>query len=82
MATLAARPVGPTPRYRRVPWSLAAWRQALFLIGGIPVQIVALLVIVLCCIGAPKVWPLPLIGLEQPPAQHVADKGEHRRMIT
>ena len=63
MATLAARPVGPTPRYRRVPWSLAAWRQALFLIGGIPVQIVALLVIVLCCIGAPKVWPLPLIGL-------------------
>src|SRR6202012_4584629 len=63
MATLAARPVGPTPRSRRVPWSLAAWRQALFLIGGIPVQIVALLVIVLCCIGAPKVWPLPLIGL-------------------
>src|SRR6201995_2388613 len=63
MATLAARPVGPTPRYRRVPWSLAAWRQALFLIGGIPVQIVALLVIVVCGIGAPKVWPLPLIGL-------------------
>src|ERR1700761_7000153 len=63
MATLAARPVGPTPRYRRVPWSLAAWRQALFLIGAIPVQIVALMVIVLCCIGAPKVWPLPLIGL-------------------
>jgi signal transduction histidine kinase len=63
MATLAARPVGPTPRYHRVPWSLAAWRQALFLVGGIPVQIVALLVVVLCCIGASKVWPLPLIGL-------------------
>src|ERR1700744_4310486 len=42
MATLAARPVGPTPRYRRVPWSLAAWRQALFLVGGIPVQVAAL----------------------------------------
>jgi signal transduction histidine kinase len=46
-----------------VPWALAAWRQALFLVGGIPVQIVALLAVVLCCVAAPKVWPLPLIGL-------------------
>jgi signal transduction histidine kinase len=33
----AAAPV----RYRRVPWSPRAWRQALYLTGGVPVQLAA-----------------------------------------
>jgi signal transduction histidine kinase len=64
MATLAARPVGPTPRYRRVPWSLAAWRQALFLVGGIPVQVAALAVILVPIIVARQViWVVPITAL-------------------
>jgi signal transduction histidine kinase len=58
MATLAARPGGLPPRYHRVPWSPAAWRQALYLVGGIPVQIVALLPVVL----------LPALAAQQPKA--------------
>jgi signal transduction histidine kinase len=64
MATLAARPVGPTPRYHRVPWSLAAWRQALFLVGGIPVQLAALAVILVPIIAARQViWVVPITVL-------------------
>jgi signal transduction histidine kinase len=63
MTTLAARADGLTARYRRVPWSPAAWRQALYLVGGIPAQIIALLVVVLTFGEAPRAWPLPLIGL-------------------
>jgi signal transduction histidine kinase len=63
MTTLAARADGLTARPSRVPWSPAAWRQALYLVGGIPAQIVALAVVVLAFVGAPHVWPLPLIGL-------------------
>jgi signal transduction histidine kinase len=64
MATLAARPVGPTPRYHRVPWSPAAWRQALFLVGGIPVQLAALAVILVPIIAArPVIWVVPITVL-------------------
>jgi signal transduction histidine kinase len=37
MATIAERPVQRSPR---VPWSPRAWSQALFLFGGIPVQVI------------------------------------------
>jgi signal transduction histidine kinase len=63
MTTLAARQDGLTPRYHRVPWSPSAWRQALYLVGGIPAQLVALAVTVLPILKLHGVWPLPLIGL-------------------
>jgi signal transduction histidine kinase len=63
MATLAARPARLSPRPARGPWSPAAWRQALFLVGGIPAQLIALVAIILCFAGAPRLWLLPLIGL-------------------
>ena len=37
---------GP-PRARRVPWSPRAWNQALFVAGGIPVQVVPWLLLIL-----------------------------------
>jgi signal transduction histidine kinase len=43
MATLAPR---QDARYRRVPWSPRAWRQALYLALGIPAQLLALAVVV------------------------------------
>jgi signal transduction histidine kinase len=63
MTTLAARADGLTARYHRVPWSPAAWRQALYLVGGIPAQLIALAAVVLSIRGASRVWPLPLIAL-------------------
>ena len=63
MTTLAARADGLTARYHRVPWSPAAWRQALYLVGGIPAQLIALAAVVLSMRGAPRAWPLPLIAL-------------------
>src|SRR5215469_9486226 len=43
MATLAP---GQDARYRRVPWSPRAWRQALYLALGIPAQLLALALVV------------------------------------
>jgi signal transduction histidine kinase len=64
MATLAARPGGLSPRPQRVPWSPAAWRQALFLVAGIPVQFVALAVILVPALAARRViWVVPIMGL-------------------
>src|ERR1700743_1962168 len=64
MATLADPPVGPNTRHPRVPWSWAAWRQALFLGGGIPVQVAALAVIVVPIIVARQViWVVPITAL-------------------
>jgi signal transduction histidine kinase len=63
-ALVAARSDGPTLRYRRVPWSPAAWRQALYLVGGIPVQLVALAAILVPAMAARKViWVVPITGL-------------------
>ena len=62
-------------RVRHAPWSPRSWRQALYLAGGIPVQLVVLLPLVAWAIDhyrhpgrlAPvaweRLWPLPLIGL-------------------
>ena len=55
--------VAPPPQYRRVPWSPAAWRQTLFLVGGIPAQIVALFVVMAPIVAVHPRWPLPLLGL-------------------
>ncbi len=63
MAAPALRRGAPALRYRRVPWSPAAWRQTLFLVGGIPAQIVALLVVMAPIIAVHPRWPLPLLGL-------------------
>jgi len=52
----------PTRRYRRVPWSPRAWSQALYLAGGIPAQLVPLLLVVLSAVARPRVlWALPLL---------------------
>ncbi|HEX4257295.1 MAG TPA: histidine kinase [Streptosporangiaceae bacterium] len=65
-ALVADRPDRLTLRYRRVPWSPAAWRQALYLVGGIPAQISALLVVLLPVLAAHRLRaavPLAVIGL-------------------
>ena len=65
-ALVADRSDRLTLRYRRVPWSPAAWRQALYLVGGIPAQIVALLVVLLPVLAAHRLRaavPLTVIGL-------------------
>ena len=66
MTTLSARPDGLVPRYPRVPWSPAAWRQALFLVGGIPAQVLALAVVLLPAAAAHRpraAIPLTLLCL-------------------
>ena len=44
MTTLVADRGAPARRQRRVPWSPHAWGQALYLAGGIPAQLAAILV--------------------------------------
>ena len=44
MTTVISQRATPARRYRRVPWSPRAWGQALYLAGGIPAQLVALLI--------------------------------------
>jgi signal transduction histidine kinase len=64
MATLV-QPQGTSTRWRRTaPWSPAAWRQVLYLAGGIPAQLLALLVLVPLAAGLrwssngfPLYWP-------------------------
>ena len=64
MTTLATRPDGLAPRYRRVPWSPAAWRQALYLTGAIPVQLAALAVILVPVLAARRlIWVVPITVL-------------------
>ena len=62
MATLAQR---QDTRDRRVPWSPQAWRQALYLAGGIPAQLIALFVALAWTYNLrwrlnwfPAVWPV------------------------
>jgi signal transduction histidine kinase len=56
----------PTRPYRRVPWSPRAWSQALYLAGGIPAQVFALLLVLIPLWSLvqghhhwTKVWPIP-----------------------
>jgi signal transduction histidine kinase len=56
----------PTRPYRRVPWSPRAWSQALYLTGGIPAQLFALLLVLVPGWSLvrghyhwTKVWPVP-----------------------
>ncbi len=59
VTTLARR---QDPRYRRVPWSPAAWRQALYLTGSIPVLLAAPVLVAAGFLHPPK-WLLPLLFL-------------------
>src|SRR5580700_2273179 len=59
VTTLARR---QDPRYRRVPWSPAAWRQALYLAGSIPVLLAAPALVAAGFLHPPK-WALPLLAL-------------------
>src|SRR5580700_5065530 len=59
VTTLARR---QDPRYRRVPWSPAAWRQALYLTGSIPVLLAAPVLVAAGFLHPPK-WALPLLAL-------------------
>jgi signal transduction histidine kinase len=63
MTAPALRRDAPAPRYRRVPWSPRAWRQALYLVGGIPAQIVALFVVLVPIFTVHPRWPLSLLAL-------------------
>jgi len=62
MTAPALRRDVPAPRYRRVPWSPGAWRQALYLVGGVPAQIVALSVVLVPIFTVHR-WPLSLLAL-------------------
>jgi len=65
MATLVRDQDRPENRYRRVPWSPRAWRQALYLAVGIPAQLLALFIVLAWTYGLrwrlnwfPVVWPV------------------------
>ena len=62
MTALAVGDAAPARRYRRVPWSPAAWRQALYLVGGTPVLLAAP-VLVVAPLSSHKAWPLSLLAL-------------------
>jgi signal transduction histidine kinase len=59
MATLARR---QDPRFRCVPWSPRAWRQALYLTGSIPVLLAAPVLVAAGLLTKPR-WLLPLLFL-------------------
>jgi signal transduction histidine kinase len=59
VTTLARR---QDPRYRPVPWSPAAWRQALYLTGSIPVLLAAPVLVAAGFLHPPK-WALSLLAL-------------------
>ena len=77
MVTVVQHRVGLARPYRRVPWSPRAWSQALYLAGGIPAQLFAVLLVLVpwWSLVTPswghalghrnwgKVWPLPLLIL-------------------
>jgi signal transduction histidine kinase len=62
MTALAVGDAAPARRYRRVPWSPAAWRQALYLLGATPVLLAAP-VLVVAPLTAHRAWPLSLLAL-------------------
>ena len=66
MVTAVQQRDAPTRPYRRVPWSPRAWSQALYLAGGIPAQLFALLLVLVPWWSLvrghhhwTKVWPIP-----------------------
>jgi signal transduction histidine kinase len=74
MATVVPHRDRPARPYHRVPWSPRAWSQALFLAGGIPAQLFALLFVLLPWWSFTnghfpphrhwaKLWPVPLLLL-------------------
>jgi signal transduction histidine kinase len=50
----------PAERYRRVPWSPRAWRQTLFLAGGIPAQLAVPFVVAFPLVTVSPGWPASL----------------------
>jgi signal transduction histidine kinase len=65
MTTLVRRQDPRARRYRPVPWSPRAWRQALYLTGAVPAQLVALFIALAWTYGLrwrlngfPVVWPV------------------------
>ncbi len=62
MTALAVGDAAPARRHRRVPWSPAAWRQALYLVGGTPVLLAAP-VLVVAPLSSHRAWPLSLLAL-------------------
>ena len=62
MTTIAAARHAPIRRRDRVPWSPRAWRQALYLTGGIPVLAAVPLLMLAGATARPR-WSLPLLFL-------------------
>src|SRR6516165_9130816 len=62
MTTVAPARGAPVRRRDRAPWSPRAWRQALYLTGGIP-ALAAVPLLVLACFAAKPRWSLPLLFL-------------------
>jgi signal transduction histidine kinase len=62
MTTLVRRQEPPAWRSRRVPWSPRAWRQALYLTGGIPALAAAPGLVAAGFVTKPR-WALPLVFL-------------------
>jgi signal transduction histidine kinase len=62
MAVLIARRDAPAALWRRPPWSPRAWSQILYLVGGIPAQLAALLLVSAGLFIRPR-WVLPLLFL-------------------
>ena len=80
MATTLARPE-PT-RYRGVPWSRSAWRQALYLTGSIPVLLAAPALVAAGFLDPPK-WEAVVAALDARAARALlgpsrAEELEHR----
>jgi signal transduction histidine kinase len=65
MTTVMPQQAAPARGYRRVPWSPRAWSQALYLAGGIPVQLAAPLIVfaLLRWPGRFNFWVGPLLVL-------------------
>jgi signal transduction histidine kinase len=62
MATVVTQEQAPPRRYRRVPWSPRAWSQALYLAGGIPVQVAGVFIVFVLLLlpGRWNFWTSPL----------------------
>ena len=62
MTAVAPARDAPIRRRDRAPWSPRAWRQALYLTGGIP-ALAAVPLLVVAGLGDPAPWVLPLLVL-------------------
>jgi signal transduction histidine kinase len=50
-------------RHLRKPWSPRTWVETLYLVGGVPAQLAALIVLVVPSFAVRPRWLLPLVGL-------------------